>query len=182
MLIYQEDLSINANNQQNVSSHCDPQKFNLCKKILERVLVIIFNVFNFYSSLTDKKLGKSFKANNFNYNQNDYNDDDIFSLGQGIKKINTIDSNLLNKSKSSNGTTSSDSKSVTPSHSNNSLNLMNPPDTLITSPSSISGKHTSYFNGVSINSSGSSTNSSRARLAQENLQRLEREKDDLYEL
>jgi hypothetical protein len=47
------------------------------------------------------------------------------------------------------------------------------PELLITSPN----KYTNYYN-----SNHNLVNTSRARLAQENLQRLEREKDDLYEL
>ena len=47
------------------------------------------------------------------------------------------------------------------------------PELLITSPN----KYTNYYN-----SNHNLVNTSRARLAQENLQRLEKEKDDLYEL
>ena len=60
---------------------------------------------------------------------------------------------------------------------------MNPPELMvITSPN----KYTNFYNSngqnlISSNTAVSGT-SSRARLAQESLQRLEKEKDDLYEL
>lgn len=134
-------------------------------------------------NLIDKKPNKlgNGKTNSFSNGLNNTQDDndDFFKLGKRLtlKKTTTIDSSSpLNKSQSSNGdpNTNTSSGSITPSNSNNSLNMMNAPDlVVIASPNN--NKYTNFY-------STTSANNSRAKLAQESLQRLEKEKDDLYEL
>ena len=69
------------------------------------------------------------------------------------------------------------------SNSNSSNNLASLPDMIVKSPNSSIHSNTSGGNGQSNKYMSLNTNSSsRARLAQETLERLEKEKDDLFEI
>lgn len=70
------------------------------------------------------------------------------------------------------------------SNSNSSNNLASLPDLIVKSPNSSIHSNTSGGNGGQSNKymSLNTNSSSRARMAQETLERLEKEKDDLFEL
>lgn len=106
------------------------------------------------------KVSASSNLNNSNHYADDESDDLFMADNKrlNLKKTVTMD----------------DSSCL--SDSNGNLNSI--PEFLITSPNKYLNFYSSNHNLIN----GSNSNSSRARLAQENLQRLEKEKDDLYEL
>jgi len=114
-------------------------------------------------------------------------DDYLFNKDHSLFKSNQTGSSSLSSASSSNLSSSNTSHAIQ-RFSNSNLtsttacgeaNMM--PDLLITSPNEYSNYYGSNYNLLSANKSNVSS-ISRARLAQENLQRLEREKDDLCEL
>ena len=92
-------------------------------------------------------------------NSTSYVGEDSWNKKQNLKKTSTIDTSYTS-------TSSSISESS------------QPPELMITSPNKYSNFYSANHNLIKT-SNGSL---SRARLAQENLERLEREKDDLFEL
>jgi hypothetical protein len=137
-------------------------------------------------SLSDYQLNSNNRKNS-NHNgfnsayelEDDAENDDLFKIKN---RKNSHKSNINNTSIGTNGAdhsfdeishNSSSASSRLNSNMGNGQQFSSQPELLITSPN----KYTNYYN-----SNHNLVNTSRARLAQENLQRLEKEKDDLYEL
>jgi LysM repeat protein len=134
---------------------------------------------------------EKYNQNNSDDNNNLYRDDDIFSRNDALFKdsINSRRNNDKNNQKGENSSISSASSSNLSSlqrSSNSNLasnnigqNNENMVELMITSPNKFTNYYGSNHNLISGSTDGSSD---RAKMAKENLQRLEREKDDLYEL
>ncbi len=131
------------------------------------------------------------KSNGFDM---DEDNSDLFRNGRKPKKQSSteyliVDPNDVSPMKPDfiNKTRKMTASSLTTSSSsdianNNNTNKLNSSTTSSTSSSSTNNPTRNNFYNTSSSSSSNYNASSRARLAQENLQRLEREKDDLYEL
>ena len=144
------------------------------------------NVIHFFVlSLSEYQIShrkKSHHHNGFNsaYELDDDNEDELFK-GKTRKpsqnKSNSIGTNGADHSFDFCQDEYSHNSSNASNNNNKlqtNLNGGSQPELLITSPN----KYTNYYNS----NHNLVNNTSRARIAQENLQRLEREKDDLYEL
>jgi hypothetical protein len=106
------------------------------------------------------------------YEYEDENDD-LFKL-KNNNKNGSIGTNGADHSFDSHYSSSSASTNRLYNNANAAANSSSQPELVITSPN----KYTNYYNS----NHNLIDTSSRARLVRENLQRLEREKDDLYEL
>lgn len=113
-------------------------------------------------------------------NNNLFKDDDLFYKDDALFK--TPPGNFKNESSSLSSASSSNISNGLQRSSNSNLtsngHSSDIPDNYVTSPNRLSKFNGSNHNLISSTSGGSD----RAKLARENLERLEREKDDLYEL
>lgn len=139
---------------------------------------------NNYNHAITEYLNNTEKYNqNSDNNNNSFRDDDLFYRNDSLfKDVSTSSGKSKTESGSISSTSSSNLSSILQRSSNSNLtsngHASDVPDHVITGPNKYSNFYGSNHNLIS-STDGSSD---RAKLAKENLQRLEREKDDLYEL